>query len=511
MAKEIRELAAFIFDEAGPPRYEQLAGVIERAIRSGELPPGDRLPTVRQLSSSMNISATTISSAFDLLGARGFISAEVGRGTFVAQNWQETQQPPTQPNWGQRPLVAPVRIGARPPWRRRALMRTSARLRATYPNAMECSTGRPDPALLPLETIRTAWSSSFQDVSMGDLQYAGTEPIRPLSEVLLPILEADLIPVRAQDLIIGSSAQQFFALVYEVLAARQDTEALVVAVEEPGYPTLLDTLERAGSRLLGVAVDSFGAIPASLDAALRDGAQLVVLTPRGHNPTGASWSRERLSELADVLSAHPRAMVVEDDQMAGIATTRPGSLLSFPALESRVLHVRSFSKSIAPDLRMAAGVARPLLREPLADAKSFADGWSSRLLQRVLAKTLRDEEVFAVLGRARDAYRDRRQRASAALNRVLSPVGGGACSGPDGVNVWVRLPPGVDAKDVLERSAGGGVRVADGEPFFLTPGHSDVVRLNAGSVKTEDAGRAGEILAQAVQACEWRKPGPIHV
>jgi DNA-binding transcriptional MocR family regulator len=204
-------------------------------------------------------------------------------------------------------------------------------------------------------------------------------------------------------------------------------------------------------------------------------------------------------------------MVVEDDQMAGIATTRPGSLLSFPALESRVLHVRSFSKSIAPDLRMAAGVARPLLREPLADAKSFADGWSSRLLQRVLAKTLRDEEVFAVLGRARDAYRDRRQRASAALNRVLSPVGGGACSGPDGVNVWVRLPPGVDAKDVLERSAGGGVRVADGEPFFLTPGHSDVVRLNAGSVKTEDAGRAGEILAQAVQACEWRKPGPIHV
>ncbi len=513
VAKQIRELDGFRFDETGLPRYEQLAGVIERAIRSGELPPGDRLPTVRQLSSSMNISATTISSAFDLLGTRGLIRAEVGRGTFVAPQWQEAQQPQPQPqpNWGQRQPVAPVRMGARTPWRRRALMRGSSRLRAAYPNAMECSTGRPDPGLLPLATIRKAWTECIEDVTTGDLQYAGTEPIRALAEALLPILEADLIPARSQDLIIGSSAQQFFALVYEVLAAQQDSEGVVIAVEEPGYPTLLDTLERAGSRLLGVAVDSFGAIPASLDAALRDGADLAVLTPRGHNPTGASWSRERLNELADVLAAHPRAMVVEDDQMAGIATTRPGSLLSFPGLENRVLHVRSFSKSIAPDLRMAVGVARPLLLEPLADAKSFADGWSSRLLQRVLAKTLRDEEVFAALGRARDAYRNRRQRASTAMNRVLSQVGGGAWSGPDGVNVWVHLPPGVDAKDVLERSAAGGVRLADGEPFFLTPGHSDVVRLNAGSVKTEDAGKAGEILAQAVQACEWRKPGPIHV
>ena len=163
MAKQIRELAEFTFDETGPPRYEQLAAVIERAIRSGELPPGDRLPTVRRLSSSMSISATTISSAFDLLGTRGFIRAEVGRGTFVAQHWQEAFQPQSQPSWGQRTTVAPVRIGARTPWRRRALMRASSRLRAAYPSAMECSTGRPDPGLLPLETIRRAWTDCIKD------------------------------------------------------------------------------------------------------------------------------------------------------------------------------------------------------------------------------------------------------------------------------------------------------------------------------------------------------------
>ena len=227
-------------------------------------------------------------------------------------------------------------------------MRASSRLRATYPSAMECSTGRPDAKLLPLEVIRRAWANCMQEVTSADLQYAGTAPIQPLADILIPILEGDLIPARTQDLIIGSSAQQFFALIYEVARAKSEKSTLTVAVEEPGYPTLMDTLERAGGRLVGIAVDRFGAVPASLDAALRDGARLVILTPRAHNPTGASWSRDRLSELSDVLKAHPDAIVVEDDQVAGIAATKPGSLLSVPELENRVLHVRSFSKSIAP-------------------------------------------------------------------------------------------------------------------------------------------------------------------
>ncbi len=273
----------------------------------------------------------------------------------------------------------------------------------------------------------------------------------------------------------------------------------------------MDTLERAGGRLVGIAVDRFGAVPASLDAALRDGARLVILTPRAHNPTGASWSIERLSELSDVLKAHPDAIVVEDDQVAGIAATKPGTLLSIPELENRVLHVRSFSKSIAPDLRMAAAVARPLIREPLSEAKTFADGWSSRLLQRVLAKTLQTDEINVALKKARDAYRDRRQSACAALNQIVAPRGGSCWSGSDGVNVWVRLPPGVDSKHIQERSAAAGVRIADGEPFFIAPGQNDVVRLNAGSVEAEDAAKAGKIVGQAILDCGWQNPGPIHV
>jgi GntR family transcriptional regulator/MocR family aminotransferase len=511
MISPIEKLGQFVFEEFGPPRYEQLAAFFERAIRAGEFSPGDRLPTVRRLSGLMSVSATTISSAFDLLGSRKFVRAEVGRGTFVVSDWQDGNG--SSPNSGPatHPPPLPKLRGTRSPWRRNALMRASSRLRATYPSAMECSTGRPDAKLLPLEVIRRAWANCMQEVTSADLQYAGTEPIQLLADILIPIFEGDLIPARTQDLIIGSSAQQFFALIYEVVSVKSQKSTLLVAVEEPGYPTVMDTLERAGGRLVGIAVDRFGAVPASLDAALRDGARLVILTPRAHNPTGASWSRARLSELSDVLKAHPDAIVVEDDQVAGIAATRPGTLLSIPELENRVLHVRSFSKSIAPDLRMAAAVARPLIREPLSEAKTFADGWSSRLLQRVLAKTLQTDEVNVALKKARDAYHDRRQSACAAFNEIVAPLGGGCWSGSDGVNVWVRLPPGVDSKHIQERSAAAGVRIADGEPFFIAPGQNDVVRLNAGSVKAEDAANAGKIVGQAILDCGWQNPGPIHV
>jgi GntR family transcriptional regulator / MocR family aminotransferase len=511
MLRPIEKLGQFAFEEFGPPRYEQLAAFFERAIRAGESSAGDRLPTVRRLSSLMSVSATTISSAFDLLGSRKFVRAEVGRGTFVVSDWQDTNGTSSNPGSVTNPAPQPRLRAARSPWRRNALMRASSRLRATYPSAMECSTGRPDAKLLPLEVIRRAWANCIQEVTSADLQYAGTEPIKPLADILIPILEGDLIPARTQDLMIGSSAQQFFALIYEVVSMKSEKATLLVAVEEPGYPTLLDTLERAGGRLVGIAVDRFGAVPASLDAALHDGARLVILTPRAHNPTGASWSKERLSELSDVLKAYPDAIVVEDDQVAGIAATKPGSLLSIPELENRVLHVRSFSKSIAPDLRMAAAVARPFIREPLSEAKTFADGWSSRLLQRVLAKTLQADEVNAALKKARDAYRDRRQSACAALNQIVAPRGGGCWSGSDGVNVWVRLPPGVDSKHIQERSAAAGVRIADGEPFFIAPGQNDVVRLNAGSVEAEDAAKAGKIVGQAILDCGWQNPGPIHV
>jgi GntR family transcriptional regulator/MocR family aminotransferase len=493
------------FDEQGPPRYEQLAQSIENAIREGRLKPGDRLPPVRQLAEKAGTSVTTVASAFELLSKRALIRTEVGRGTFVAS------LPPVPL---MRPTAAPttsLRHGERYPWRRRALMTLGAQLSALYPNAVDCSTGRPDVNLLPFRVLQRAWKSAMEKSGVADLQYSGPGIIEPLSRVFVRLLERDGIAAGYGDLLTGSSAQQLMMLSLEVAAELGGCEKPAVAVEEPGYPTIMDAFERAGASLVPVNVDEQGAIPESLDSALRNGVSMVLLTPRAHNPTGASWSANRRSALAAVLAEYPDVLVVEDDQFADVASTRPGSLLNEDRISERVIYIRSFSKSIGPDLRTAVAAARPRLRALLVEAKSFADGWTSRLLQKTLAAALEDEELPDLLAQAREAYQQRRQLACEALNGVLHAHGGWTWCGPDGLNLWVHLPPGLDAVYVVERAAASGVRIASGEPFFIRPGHSNFARLNAGSVPTEKAAEAGRLAAEAVLASRSSEISLIHV
>lgn len=493
------------FREFGPPLYEQLSEAIEHAIRDGRLRPGERLPPVRQFAEELAVSVTTVTAALRLLSEQKLIRAEVGRGTFV-----ETLAAPDRREEAPQPSL-PIRRLQRGPWRRHALMTLGARLRSRYPSALDCSTGRPDVSLLPGNILKRAWRHAVDDVTADDLQYAGPEPIASLAPPLIRLLEQTGITARADDLLIGSSAQQWMMLALEIATSFVEPDGVTVAVEEPGYPTILDAYERAGARLLGVAVDEEGAVPASLDAALRSGATTVLLTPSAHNPTGASWSPRRRADLAAVLAQHPKVIAIEDDQFADAATTRPGSLLSDPRVTQQIICIRSFSKVIAPDLRIALAAARPPLRALLTEAKSFTDGWTSRLLQKTLGRVLEDEDLSHALAQARDTYRQRRAAAADALNALLRPSGGGTWCGPDGLNLWVQLPQGVDASEVIERAAAAGVLIAPGEPFFIRPGRHDVVRLNAGSAPDDRAADAGRVVAEAALMSRSEGHNLIHV
>jgi GntR family transcriptional regulator/MocR family aminotransferase len=488
---------------ATAPRYALIAEALQGAIGAGTLPVGTRLPTVRQLANDLGVSVTTALAAYDRLNESGWIRSEVGRGTFVVGPPSRDQNQ-SDPDGGSTalPSAAPSKrhlLRVAVPWRRRALLSSATRLRTAHPGAADCSTGRPAPALLPLPVLQRAWVEAVSATTHADLQYAGPDPIEPLARVVVSLLAADGIVATGADLVVGSSAQQFMVLALHVLAAMSDTAKLLVAVEEPGYPTIFDTYERLGYGLVSIELDEQGAVPASLDAALAAGARAVLLTPRAHNPTGASWSAERLGTLADVVADHAGVLVIEDDQFAGIAGARPGSLLNDRRIADRVVYVRSFSKSIAPDLRIAVAVAGPLLRRQLAEAKSLADGWSSCMAQRALAIALGDPELAVAMRAAREAYAARREAAAAALNAGLAGLAGGALPGDDGVNIWVHLPPDVDAAAVVEQAACGGVIVAPGEPFYVRPGRHDVLRINAGSVDVEVAARAGAIVAEAAR------------
>lgn len=482
---------------ARAPRYEFIAQRISEAITAGQLRADEKLPPIRHLAEELGVSATTVAAAYDLLTQRGWIRGEVGRGSFV--NSRRAAGNAAAATGKNQPVATAGRGATFPaPWRKRTLTATATRLRAAFPTAADCSTGRPDSALLPWTILQRAWKAAIEATTHDQLQYAGAETVVALARTLLPQLAADGVNAGEGDLVVGSSAQQFMTLAMQIAASRQESGDLMIAVEEPGYPTIFDTYERAGYSLIGVEVDRFGAVPASLEAALRAGATAALFTPRAHNPTGASWSVERARQLADVLAAHAGVLAVEDDHFPGAVNTRPGSLLSDERIEERVVYIRSFSKTIGPDLRLAIAVARPRLRALLAEAKSFADGWSSKLAQRALANALADRKLSAHLATACRAYAERRETAAVALDERLARAGGGAWGGADGVNIWVRLPVGVDAHDVVERAAAAGVLVAPGEAFFIRPGRGDVLRFNAGSVDAAKATLAAKSLAKMI-------------
>lgn len=496
MVSPIVELLHAADEGDGRPAYERYADLIALAISNGQLSPGAKLPTVRQLSSDLGVSATTVMSMYGRLADRGLTTGEPGRGTFV----RTPEQPVVEA------VDAPDRHPRRRPsqaWRRQSLAETETRLKRRHPDAVDLMRGSPSRDSLALNLLRPAWEAVTAAVQPSDLEYPITLAIDPgLRSALLPRLARDGIAFDGEALLAMNSTQQFLSLLAAVLVRDLAPRAPVVAIEEPGYQTAMDTFERAGCVLVGMSIDEEGVRPESLRQVLRDGVDMVVFTPRALSPTGASWSTSRREALAEALAEANDVWIVEDDYFAELAASRPGSLISDRRLRDRTVYIRGFSKSVAPDLRVAVGVVGATIRPALVEERSFCDGWTSSFAQRTLAHVLADPRLDAELTAAADRYRTNRLACWDELARfpvAAEMVGTAVPESRDGLHVWLELPDGVRARDVVARAAASGYLLADGEPFFLSPGDRQHIRLNVGSASVTVARDVARVLAQAVE------------
>jgi GntR family transcriptional regulator/MocR family aminotransferase len=486
----------------GRPLYERVAHELAQAIRSGELEPGERLPSVRQMATDLGLSVTTVMSVYTVLSNSGLVNGETGRGTFVSETPRHDEATPPP-----RPVEpAPPRTGNA--WRRILLAQTEARLKDSFPAARDLTRGGPDPWLLPLTIIKDAYQEVSSRLGPHDLEYPSTLSTEPeLADVLVHHLAADGIDADADDMLIACSTQQLLAQLAMLLRQRLPDEPALVGVEEPGYQTAMDTLEFHGLGLVPMPMDDSGVTVPALRAALQAGVSAVLLTPRAQSPTSCSWTAARRQAYADALAEYPKVLIMEDDHLAESSISRPGSLYADQRLRDRVVYMRSFAKSIAPDMRLALAVARPPIRHPLTVAKSFADGWTSRISQRVLARTLADPRADDFLSRAGAEYARRRTALRDAILRA-----GESCrldlripeAGPDGLHVWVTLPPGCDAGRVVEMVAGHGFLLTSGEPFFVALGNQRHIRINAGSVADDAVPKISAAVTDAVTSALGR-------
>jgi DNA-binding transcriptional MocR family regulator len=434
------------------PSARGVARSVSRAVRDGTLPPGTRLPPIRSVATALGLSPTTVSAGWALLARSGTIRTDGRRGTTVADT------------------------------RTKASGRYRRALERQADFALDLSTGVPDGELLPsllhaLERLTTAGTPG------GYLD----DPVLP---DLVDLLRADW-PYDAEELTVVDGAMDALDLVARSLVRLGDR----VVVEHPCFPPLLDLLESIGAEVVGVPMDGEGLLPDALAEALRSPAAAVLLQPRAQNPTGVSLTSARAQEVAAVL-ARTGTPVVEDDSAGAISTTPDVSLGAF--LPEQTVHVRSYSKSHGPDLRLAAlGGPTELLRDALS-RRQLGQGWSSRLLQRILLSLLTDEAAVASVDGARREYARRRNALVAGLASHGIDV-----PGSDGLNIWV---PVHDEAAAIVRLASQGIGVTPGTPFDVLPGGGGHIRVTSGLV-AERHDELAATLAAAANTSGWGERG----
>ncbi|MDJ1114652.1 aminotransferase class I/II-fold pyridoxal phosphate-dependent enzyme [Microbacterium dauci] len=427
-----------------------IAGEIARMIADGDLDAGERLPTVRELSTALGVSAGTIAAAWRALSDAGAIVSRGRAGSFVRAEPREWLSPRVQGLAG-----------------------------AAHEVRLDLSHGTPDPAMLPpLEAAFARVSPRADTGRYHDL------PVLP--ELHAHIAETWPAP-GVETFTVVDGALDGISRTLEQVVRFGDR----VAVESPGFPYFFDLLEALGAEAVPLSLDRDGVTPHSLAYALARRPAAVVLQPRAQNPTGVSMTVERARTLARLIMETPDARkvtVVEDDHSALISSAPDVTLARW--IPNQVVHVRSFSKSHGPDLRIAALGGPARIVERLVARRMLGPGWTSRVLQTVLLGLLTDPGSVARVRTARLIYRDRLDRLAVALRRNGVDVGD-----PDGINLWL---PVLDERAARVRLAASGIAVSAGSPY-LAPGDTTTtphVRVTGGMV-VENARLVAEALAEA--------------
>jgi DNA-binding transcriptional MocR family regulator len=452
----------------GAALYEQLCTELMRLIEGGRLSPGDRLPSERELAAQLGVSRTTVVAAYKELEARGIVRSFIGRGTYVS--------------------ALPVREGAPFAWRGKvipevqtALSNCIRRLLHTDDQIISFAVGVGALELFPHAAFLRATQEVFAQRSAQALAYAPAEGAPLLREVL-----AAREGVCPAEVMVVSGAQQGIDLVARCLVG----PGRAVVMDMPGYLGAIQSFRFAGANLIGWDISR--ADPYELDdLLLRYRPALLYVNPSFQNPTGQLLSLEVRQEMLRLAGKY-RIPIVEDEAYRDLYfTSAPPPTLKSLDSDGLVIHLRTFSKSLAPGLRLAYVVADAAIIEQLALVKSQSDLFTAGVIQHALAQLLIEGEIDRHLTRLRRAHAHRFQAMTTALNRYLPP--GSLCwrVPRGGIFFWC-YSPHFESSELLQIATQQGVHFATGDDFYFGGAGRRYLRLCF-------TGHAPEVLHEGVR------------
>lgn len=476
------------------PLYEQLADGIAQLIRDGDLPPGTRLPALRELAKLHQVALVTASQAYEVLAAEGLIASRTGRGTFVSA-LPAAQTPALPAQSGRAAHEWTQGYKAFPPQSRRyetfELLRASAR-----PGAIALSAGHTAPETYPLVDFAQCYARTFLDDPPAIHQYRVDRGDESLREACAERLRARGADVSADDILIVSGAQQALSLVTECFVHDGD----MVAAEAPTYFSALETFDQRRVSWVNIAGDRDGILVDSFaNAIAKFSPRLLYVNSAAQNPTGSFLARSRHRRLL-ALAERGDVTIVEDQtcwQLAYDGEPPPPLLASDRG--SRVVLIESFSKMLFPSLRVGFIAAKGAAMQALYSAKLRADSFTTTVSQRALTRFLQSKAPARHLRATRLLYRRRRDALVNAIAPILPPDAR-ATFPAGGLNMWIELPPQWSARELLTYAAAEGVLFLPGMPFYATLPATNTLRLSYGTLPESQAGEAAARFGRALRA-----------
>ncbi|MEU5209589.1 PLP-dependent aminotransferase family protein [Streptomyces sp. NPDC020742] len=343
------------------------------------------------------------------------------------------------------------------------------------PEVISFAGGLPAPELFDTAGLADAFRQVLHEAPRQALQYSTSEGDPALRAAVAARCTTRGLPTGADDLLVTSGSQQGLSLLATVLLEPGD----VVLVEDPCYLAALQIFSLAGARVVPVPTDDGGLDPAALDEiAARERPKLLYVIPTFQNPTGRTLSAERRAAVAEV-AARRGLWIAEDDPYGELRFEgEPVSwVASFPGAEDRTALLGSFSKVMAPGLRLGTLRAPAALRRACIIAKQAADLHTSTIDQAAAARYLTLADLDDHLARVRDAYRERRNALLDGLPDAL-PEGSRWNRPAGGMFVWANLPEGYDATALLPEVVRHDVAYVPGAPFFAGQPDPTAARLS---------------------------------
>ena len=406
------------------------------------------------------------------------------------------------------------------PWAEQFAKRTSAIKSSTIrellkvtqrPEIISFAGGLPAPELFPVERFREVCSRVLTEKSSAALQYGASEGYTPLRQMIADKLTG--MGAAVDNVMITTGSQQALDLVGKLLIDAGDR----VLVEAPTYLGALQAFTVYGAQYVSVPIDEDGLRTDLVEGVLQSHPKFMYVLPNFQNPAGVTLTEGRRHQLA-LLSDVYHAPIVEDDPY-GELRYEGEALPSLAAIDqennrrannpfANVIHLGTFSKTLAPGLRLGWIVAAPEVISKLVQLKQGADLHTSTFTQVVAYEVARDGFLEQHIEHIRSVYRERRNVMLDALQEFFpAEVTWTRPSG--GLFLWVTLPEGVNAQELFEMALRENVAFVPGDPFFAGADHGRHMRLNFSNADPEHIREGIRRLARAVRSVMERRTSVV--